>query len=121
MASQTDEPLLLTVNIPAYPPLALQARIEGIVKLTFTLPANGGEPSNVEFVSGHPMLRTAAMENVKTWRFENRYAVERKYATTFKYRLSGVEVSSPTRAKVTFDSSREVDVVGDVVQTTVNY
>lgn len=64
MAAQT-EPVLIAVNIPKYPPLACQARIEGVVKLTFTLPANAGEPTNVEMVSGHPMLKGAAMENVK--------------------------------------------------------
>jgi hypothetical protein len=43
MAAQT-EPALVTVNMPKYPPLARQARIEGVVKLTFTLSANAGEP-----------------------------------------------------------------------------
>ena len=121
MAAQTDDPLLIPVNIPKYPPLAHQARIEGVVKLIFTLPANAGEPTNVEVVSGHPMLKAAAMDNVKTWRFENHYAVERKYETTFRYRLSGIEVLAPTRDKVTFDSFHEVEVVTDVVQGSIQY
>jgi TonB family protein len=120
MAAQT-EPSLLLANIPKYPPVARQARIEGVVRLTFLLPANGLQPTNVEVVSGHPMLKGAAVENVKTWRFEqNPYAVERKYETTFKYRLSGVE-SAGRRIKATFDSFREVEVVTDVVPDTVSY
>jgi TonB family protein len=121
MAAQTDEPLLITVQLPKYPPLAHQARIEGVVKLTFTLSANAGEPTNVEVVSGHPMLTGAAMDNVKTWRFENHYAVERKYATTFRYGLSGIEVPAPTRDKVTFDSFHQVEVVTDLVQGSIQY
>jgi TonB family protein len=114
MAAQT-EPALVTVNMPKYPPLACQARIEGVVKLTFTLSANAGEPTNIEVVSGHPILKGAAIENVRTWKFQNPYAVERKYETTFRYRLSDHPRQSTT---VTFESFYEVDLVADVPQIT---
>jgi TonB family protein len=71
MAAQTDEPQLLSANIPFYPPLARQARVYGVVKVTFTLPANAAEPVNVEAGAGHPLLKSAAVENVKTWHFRN--------------------------------------------------
>ncbi len=107
MAAQS-EPVLTSANIPRYPPLARQARIEGIVKLTFTLPAYAQEPTNVEVVSGHPMLKGAAAENVKTWRFENHYlGVERKYETTFEYQLPLVAGTQ----KVTFESFHKVEIV----------
>ena len=106
MEAQTDEPLLLSANIPFYPPLARQARVYGTVEVAFTLPANAGEPANVEAVSGHPLLKSAALENVKTWRFRNIYAVERKYETTFHYALT--ESGSP---HVTFESFTVVDIV----------
>jgi TonB family protein len=112
MAAQT-EPALVTVSMPKYPPLARHARVEGVVKLTFTLSANAGEPTNIEVVSGHPMLKGVAIDNVRTWKFENLYAVERKYETTFRYRLS----DHPTSATVTFESFHEVDLVADVPQT----
>jgi TonB family protein len=120
LAAQT-EPTLIAVNMPKYPPLACQARIEGVVKLTFTLSANGGQPTNVEVLSGHPMLKGAAVDNVKTWKFDNPHAVERKYETTFRYRLSGVEVPAPTSAVVTFQSFHQVDLVTDVAQPSVSY
>ncbi len=121
MTGQT-EPVLISVNVPKYPPLACQAHIEGVVKLTFTLPANGEQPTNIEVVSGHPMFKDASVENVKTWRFEqNPYAVERKYETTFKYRLSGLEAAGQRRVTVTFESFHEVQVVTDVAPPTVNY
>jgi hypothetical protein len=55
MAAQ-DEPVLVSANIPKHPPLACQARIEGFVKLSFTLAANAAEPTNIEVVSGHAMV-----------------------------------------------------------------
>lgn len=116
------EPSLLSANIPKYPPLACQARIEGVVRLTFALPAKGLQPTKVEVVPGHPMLKDATVENVKTWRFEqNPYAVERNYETTFKYRLSGAEVAGERKVSVTFESFREVEVVTDVAPPTINY
>lgn len=105
MTAQT-EPVLLSANIPKHPPLACQARIEGAVKLTFTLAAKAAQPTDIEVVSGHTVLKDAAAENVKTGRFQNPYAVERKYQTTFEYRLpqSGLQ-------KVTFESFRRVEIL----------
>jgi hypothetical protein len=80
--------------------------VYGTVKLTFTLPANAGEPVNVEASSGHPMLKPAAVENVKTWRFRNPYAVERKYETVLDYRLLETEPHH-----VTFESFHHVEIV----------
>ena len=74
------------------------------MKLTFTLGANGAEPTDVEAVSGPPLLKAAALENVKTWRFGTHYA-DGKYETTFDYQLP---MSGPQ--KVTFESFRRVEV-----------
>jgi hypothetical protein len=105
-AAQTDEPELLSANIPLYPPLARQARVYGTVKVSFTLPANSAEPTEVEAVSGHPMLKLAAVENVKSWRLRNIYAVQRRYETTFRYTLSE---SEPRH--VTFESFKAIEIV----------
>jgi TonB family protein len=120
MAAQT-EPILTSANIRKYPPLACQARVEGVVTLTFTLPANGTTPTDVELVSGSTLFKAAAAENVKTWHFENPYAVERKYETVFNYRLSGLEVAGTRRVTVTFESFHHVEIVTDVSQPTVSY
>ena len=99
-----SEPLLVSANIPKHPPLACQARIAGVVKLSFVLSGNSGEPTNVEVISGHPLLKDAAIENVKTWNFKNSQA-DGKYETTFDYRLSS---SGPQ--KVTFESFHRVEI-----------
>jgi outer membrane biosynthesis protein TonB len=103
MAAQS-EPVLVSANIPRHPALACQARIGGVVKLTFTLGANGAEPTDVEAVSGPTLLKAAALENVKTWHFGTLYA-DGKYETTFDYQLP---MSGPQ--KVTFESFRRVEV-----------
>ena len=61
---------LLTYRIePTYPPLARQARIQGIVVLTAVID-KGGNIQNLQVVSGHPMLAPAAIEAVKQWRYK---------------------------------------------------
>src|SRR5215472_15372033 len=82
-----SEPTLSTLNMPRYAWLARQARVEGIVKVAFTLLPHAVEPSNVQLVSAPPIstgtaveeLKRTALENVKTWRFENGDAVEHRY------------------------------------------
>ena len=122
MAAQR-EPVLSSANIPMYPPLACRARVQGTVKLTFNLPANDGEPTKIEVVSGHPLLNSAALENVKTWHFDNSDAVERKYETTFEYRLTEGELAPGQTRKLTvsLESFHKMEIVTDAYQPPVNY
>jgi protein TonB len=53
---------------PAYPPLAQQARIQGVVVLT-ALIDKGGNVQSLQLVSGHPLLARAAIDAVKQWRY----------------------------------------------------
>ena len=54
---------------PVYPPLARQARIQGVVKLNATI-SKEGTVQNLSVVSGHPLLIPAALEAVKQWTYE---------------------------------------------------
>ena len=108
LSAPTDEPELISTNIPTYPVLARQAHVEGVVKVTFSLPANAENPANVE-ASGHPLLKTAAGENVKTWHFRNRFASERKYETKLQYRL--LDPHSPARGSVSFESFHQIEIL----------
>jgi len=83
--------------MPRYNWLARQARVQGIIKVAFTLLPHAGEPTKVELLSAPPIsigtaveeLKKTALENVKTWRFENGDAVEHRYETTFDFQLGG--------------------------------
>ena len=57
---------------PPYPPLARQARIQGMVVLQAVI-GKDGTIQNLRVVSGHPMLAQAALEAVKQWRYKPYY------------------------------------------------
>lgn len=51
---------------PVYPPLAVQARIQGIVKMNLTI-GEDGRVTNATLISGHPLLVGAAVMAVNQW------------------------------------------------------
>jgi protein TonB len=59
--------LIHQVN-PAYPPLAKQTRVQGVVVLEATISKEGGIES-LRVVTGHPLLTGAALDAVKQWRY----------------------------------------------------
>jgi len=77
---------------PPYPPLARQARIQGTVLLR-ALISREGRIENLQVVSGHPMLVSAAMEAVRQWRYRpyllNDQAVEVETTITVNFMLTG--------------------------------
>ncbi len=54
---------------PVYPPLAKQARISGLVKLSAII-SRDGTVQKLEVISGHPLLVPAALEAVKQWVYQ---------------------------------------------------
>lgn len=54
--------------LPVYPPLARQARVSGVVKIEAVI-AVDGTVQQMRAISGHPLLISAAMDAVRTWRF----------------------------------------------------
>jgi len=78
---------------PQYPPLARQARIQGVVVLQ-ALIGKDGSIQNLHVVSGHPMLTNSALEAVKEWRYK-------------PYYLNGEPVEVETTINVNFTLSGE--------------
>jgi protein TonB len=54
---------------PQYPPLARQTRISGTVKLHAII-GKSGEVTQLQVLSGHPLLVQAALDAVKQWRYQ---------------------------------------------------
>jgi periplasmic protein TonB len=54
---------------PVYPPLAKQARIQGVVKLNAII-SRDGTIQNLTVLSGHPLLVPSAMDAVKQWVYQ---------------------------------------------------
>src|SRR5258705_615156 len=84
------KPKLVSAQLPQYPALARLTNTQGEVKVDFVLNASG-EPLSVIAVSGHFRLKAAAIDNVKSWRFElpkDLYRTEWKYSSTFNFKIS---------------------------------
>jgi periplasmic protein TonB len=54
---------------PVYPPLATMARVQGTVVLQAII-GTDGTIKDLKVLSGHPLLVRAALEAVKTWRYQ---------------------------------------------------
>jgi len=76
---------------PQYPPLAIQARIQGAVVLRAVI-SREGTIENLQLISGHPILVRAAMDAVRRWRYHpyslNREPVEVETLVTVNFVLS---------------------------------
>jgi protein TonB len=83
--------LLIQKVEPAYPPLARSARVQGDVILSAIIDSNG-QITNLQLVSGHPMLVPAAIAAVKQWRYK-------------PYLLNGQPVEVETTITVIFSLS----------------
>ncbi len=77
---------------PEYPPIARQARIQGVVVLQ-ALIGKDGSIQNLHVVSGHPMLTNAALAAVKEWKYKpyflNGEPVEVETTINVNFTLSG--------------------------------
>jgi protein TonB len=69
VSSGVAQGLLIHETKPVYPPLAMQARIQGTVLLQAVV-AKDGTVQELRVVSGHPLLVKAAMDAVRLWRYK---------------------------------------------------
>jgi periplasmic protein TonB len=88
VSSGVQSGLLVRKVNPTYPPLARQARIQGVVILQAQI-SKDGNIENLQLISGHPMLAPAAIEAVKQWKYK-------------PYLLNGEPVEVETQVQVNF-------------------
>src|SRR5579863_2454934 len=88
VSSGVQSGLLVRKVNPTYPPLARQARIQGVVLLQAEI-SKEGNIINLQLISGHPMLAPAAIEAVKQWKYK-------------PYLLNGEPVEVETQVQVNF-------------------
>jgi protein TonB len=60
---------LIDKPVPAYPPLAKQARIQGTVRYNVLI-SKDGTIQTMDLVAGHPLLVEAATPSVRQWRYQ---------------------------------------------------
>jgi TonB family protein len=90
------EALLTKLSDPLYPRLARQARISGDVQLTLEVKADGSVQSAI-VVSGHPILKQAALQSVEQSQFECRRCPETGTSLQLLYTFQLVEMQSCCR------------------------
>ena len=77
---------------PAYPEIAKAAGAEGAVQVTITVNENG-EVITADSVSGHPLLKEAALEAARQWKFKQTEMdgkpVKTQGLLTFNFTLEG--------------------------------
>jgi TonB family protein len=76
-------------NLPRYPSLARQARIQGIVQVEFDI-AKDGTVINAVTKSGPPILEKGTLDTVRTWKFGTRQNVTHD-RVEFRYKIGQKE------------------------------
>jgi TonB family protein len=69
IGANVQESKLITRTPPVYPPLALQARVSGVVHLSAVI-GKDGRVANLSLISGHPILIQAALDAVQQWVYQ---------------------------------------------------
>lgn len=96
--TQTEEPALIQKTQPTYPQIAKAARVSGTVVLKATI-SKTGEVEHISVVSGPPLLRQAASDAVKTWRYKpslpNNQPVEREKTLKVSFDLGAPSSQEP--------------------------
>jgi TonB family protein len=83
-------------DVPGYPQLARTAHIAGTVQVQLTV--KDGNVTGTKVISGHPMLTSATIENIKTWRFSS--LANGEITTKFTYQLEIGRSVDPQNPKV---------------------
>jgi TonB family protein len=91
-------PRLISVVIPSYPKEARKKRIEGPVVLNAVV-ALDGTLSDINVVSGNPILADAALEAVRQWRYQ-------------PSKVNGEPVEAQHQITVTFDRDQRTAYLG---------
>lgn len=99
-------PFLKSAPMPFYPPLALQARVQGEVVVRIHVNQSGD--TTAEFLSGHALLRHDTLAYVEGWKFGWAFpcACEVAREVRFIYRIAPDSPAAPITTVRWIDTSR---------------
>lgn len=113
---------IASLQMPCYPPLARQARVQGQAKVMIEV-GNDGAVTSAEALEGNPILKAAAVPNARTWKFGGGPGADLsrlKTTIVFDYRLEGEPSWERCAVRVTFDSFNKVEIIGHPPVTVYN-
>jgi TonB family protein len=105
---------IASLDMPCYPPLARQARVEGQTKVSLQVGKDGAVTS-AEAVEGNPLLKAASLANSQTWKFGGGPGADLSQLKTtviFDYKLEGEPSWERCAARVVFESFNHVEIIG---------
>ena len=103
---------------PSYPPLAALASVSGSVVVQAAV-SDAGIVTSARVVSGHPLLKKAAMEAAKKWKFGSAPVRSRTTQMTFKFVL--LPEKDRSYQQTTFFPPGKVEIRYTPAKAPVNY
>jgi TonB family protein len=88
IGGQVEPAQLVKQVVPVYPPMARNARVQGVVTVDAIIQPSG-KLAELKVVDGHPLLIDAALEALRQWRYK-------------PAKLNGTTVESPVHINVVF-------------------
>jgi hypothetical protein len=100
-------PVVKAAEVPLYPWLAREARIEGTVQVQVT--TDGTAVAKMVASGAHAILLNAAQDNLKTWHF---YAHKSQtFTVEFVYKLEPQEVYGPVNPTINLNLPNRVEIL----------
>jgi TonB family protein len=91
-AEEPPELSVRSMDIPRYPPLAYQARIQGTVELRVAVNPDG-QVTKATVTSGPTLLQGLTAENIKTWHFApSAGGKSSELVIRYEYKIEGKEI-----------------------------
>jgi Gram-negative bacterial TonB protein C-terminal len=101
-----ESPVVNSAQMPLFPVLARQARIEGAVQVKVT--TDGTSITKITASGAHKILLDAAEENVRTWKLYRHKP--QTFTVTFVYKLESPEVNGFVNPTVLLELPSRVEV-----------
>jgi len=99
-------PRVVSMEVPAYPSLARQAHVEGVVHIKIT--TDGHRVTRTQVEDGDKLLTKFAEDNVKTWEFQPHAPT--MFTVTFRYKLTGGQDADASNPIITLRLPSEVEL-----------
>lgn len=106
-----EEPLVISTELPSYPPLARASCTQGSVAIVVQIDEQG-QVTSTDVLYGHILLRSAAEAAARKWRFKATTAAEgvaQREVLRFMFRILPFETPSK-RLKAIFTRSTDVEI-----------
>jgi TonB family protein len=113
-----SQPVVVGLDVPVYPPVAVSARLEGTVLISVFV--SNGVVQKAEVNDGaQPLLAAAAKRNVLSWRFTPE--TTRSVTVRFTFELAKTEVILPQNLEIQMRLPEFVKVIAKPVKPLTVY